>query len=68
MVHVRNLAACSITIGYDQQDLSPTFKASVLKLTHNLSIAIFATMTFLLKKAAVPHEPSFGPIFIPSTT
>src|SRR5574343_1777465 len=55
-------------IGDDQQAPKPKLAANSRKSAHSGSLPISATNTGSPRKAAVPQDPTAGPIFTPSTS
>lgn len=53
-------------IGVDQQAASPSGSAWLLNSAQNGWVAMSVTVTGLPVNAAVPHEPTPGPIAVPS--
>src|SRR3954463_7838585 len=53
-------------IGVDQQARSECANASSRKSVHSGSAAISDTITCSARNAAVPHEPTKGPMKVPS--
>src|SRR5271154_4266096 len=48
--------------GCDQAARNPLLKAASRKMAHKGSVAMSVTITRLFRKAAVPQEPTQGPI------
>jgi hypothetical protein len=53
-------------IGVDQQERNPNCSTTPRKSAHSGSTLASSTMTGAPRHAAVPHEPTFGPITTPS--
>src|SRR5712691_11313045 len=52
-----------VTIGCDQAERRPLRNATSRKATQKGSVEISETITLFLRNAAVPQEPTQGPIF-----
>jgi hypothetical protein len=54
-------------IGVDQQTLKPSGRIRCLNSAHNGSASMSVTSTGRLSQAAVPQEPTSGPMRTPSS-